>query len=78
MGCAPVDTLGEASTVPSGVEGATVCVETRQTFERVKEQGCTEAEGYLFGQPRPASDIPALASNRPWFEGQAKIEPTPS
>jgi EAL domain-containing protein (putative c-di-GMP-specific phosphodiesterase class I) len=35
-------------------------VETKEQLERVREEGCTEAQGYYIGQPRPASEIPAL------------------
>ena len=35
-------------------------VETREQFERVKSEGCTEVQGYLFSPPRPASQIKAL------------------
>lgn len=35
-------------------------VETREQFERVKHEGCTEVQGYLFSAPRPAKEIPRL------------------
>jgi diguanylate cyclase (GGDEF)-like protein/PAS domain S-box-containing protein len=70
-----VSAIGASMRMATTAEG----VETREQFERVKEEGCTEAQGYLFSRPRPAGDIPALlASNLPWFEWQAEIEPTPS
>ncbi|MEA2805624.1 MAG: hypothetical protein QOE49_5719 [Rhodospirillaceae bacterium] len=35
-------------------------VETRDQFELVKKEGCTEAQGYLFSRPKPAGEIAAL------------------
>jgi diguanylate cyclase (GGDEF)-like protein len=34
-----------------------VGVETNQQFERLKSEGCTEAQGYLFSPPRLAADV---------------------
>lgn len=39
-------------------------VETKEQLERVREEGCTEAQGYYIGQPRPASEIPALLAKQ--------------
>ena len=53
-------------------------VETRDQFDVVKKEGCTEVQGYLFGRPKPAGDIPArLAENRARIEAQAALEPAP-
>jgi diguanylate cyclase (GGDEF)-like protein len=35
-------------------------IETREQFDRLKDLGCTEAQGYLLSRPRPAEDIPAM------------------
>jgi EAL domain-containing protein (putative c-di-GMP-specific phosphodiesterase class I) len=35
-------------------------IETAEQLERVREEGCTEAQGYYIGRPRPAREIPAL------------------
>jgi EAL domain-containing protein (putative c-di-GMP-specific phosphodiesterase class I) len=32
-------------------------VETTQQLERLNSEGCTEAQGYLFGRPRSAADV---------------------
>jgi EAL domain-containing protein (putative c-di-GMP-specific phosphodiesterase class I) len=60
MGCRPdclaivrsvaqlAQTLGMATTA----EG----IETLEQLEQVREAGCTQAQGYHFGQPRPASE----------------------
>ena len=32
-------------------------VETIEQFEHRKAEGCTEVQGYLFGAPRPASEV---------------------
>jgi EAL domain-containing protein (putative c-di-GMP-specific phosphodiesterase class I) len=37
-------------------------VETLDQLERVRAEGCTEAQGFLFSRPRPASEIPRLLS----------------
>jgi diguanylate cyclase (GGDEF)-like protein len=41
----------EMSTVAEGVE-------TVEQLERLRQLGCTEAQGYLFSRPVPAADIP--------------------
>ncbi len=45
-------TLGMATTA----EG----IETEQQLDRVRERGCTEAQGYLFSRPVPASQLAAF------------------
>jgi diguanylate cyclase (GGDEF)-like protein len=35
-------------------------VETREQLERVREEGCTEMQGYFFSPPRPIKDIERL------------------
>jgi diguanylate cyclase (GGDEF)-like protein len=35
-------------------------IETREQFDRLKDLGCTEAQGYLLSRPRPVEDIPAM------------------
>jgi EAL domain-containing protein (putative c-di-GMP-specific phosphodiesterase class I) len=35
-------------------------VETVQQLDRLKDEGCTEAQGYLFSAPRPARDLDQL------------------
>jgi EAL domain-containing protein (putative c-di-GMP-specific phosphodiesterase class I) len=37
--------------------GTTADVETYQQLERLKSEGCTEAQGYLFSPPRSAADV---------------------
>ena len=32
-------------------------VETRDQAERLKKEGCTEVQGYLYGKPRPVGEI---------------------
>jgi EAL domain-containing protein (putative c-di-GMP-specific phosphodiesterase class I) len=43
----------------SGLRIGTVAegVETSQQLERLKSEGCTEAQGYLFSRPRSAADV---------------------
>jgi EAL domain-containing protein (putative c-di-GMP-specific phosphodiesterase class I) len=35
-------------------------VETPEQLARLREEGCNEAQGYLFSPPVPASEVPAL------------------
>ena len=35
-------------------------VETREQLEMVREEGCTEMQGYFFSPPRPIKDIERL------------------
>ena len=35
-------------------------VETEQQLDELREQGCTEAQGFYFSRPVPASEIAAL------------------
>jgi EAL domain-containing protein (putative c-di-GMP-specific phosphodiesterase class I) len=38
----------------------TICaegVETEQQLQIIRAEGCTEMQGYLFGEPLPASEI---------------------
>ena len=38
-------------------------VETKEQLARVRAEGCTEAQGYYFSPPRPASEIAGLLSS---------------
>jgi diguanylate cyclase (GGDEF)-like protein len=51
-----VSAIGVSLGMATTAEG----VETREQFELVKKEGCTEVQGYLFSRPRPAREIPAL------------------
>ena len=48
--------LGESLGISTTAEG----VETKEQLERLRAEGCTEAQGFLFSAPRPASEIAAL------------------
>jgi diguanylate cyclase (GGDEF)-like protein/PAS domain S-box-containing protein len=48
--------LGASLGISTTAEG----VETREQLERLRAEGCTEAQGYLFSPPRPAADIMGL------------------
>lgn len=50
-------TLAHALGMTTTAEG----VETQEALARLREAGCTEAQGYLFDRPRPAAEI------RRWF-----------
>ena len=69
-----VSAIGVSLGMATTAEG----VETRQQFELVKKEGCTEAQGYLFSRPKPASEVPALlAENHRRIDVPAKLEPAP-
>jgi diguanylate cyclase (GGDEF)-like protein len=38
-------------------------IETQEQLERVKAEGCTEGQGYLFGRPMPAQDVRAVLAS---------------
>jgi predicted signal transduction protein with EAL and GGDEF domain len=48
--------LGSTLGITTTAEG----VETQEQLEQLRQEGCTEVQGYLFSQPRPASEIGAL------------------
>jgi EAL domain-containing protein (putative c-di-GMP-specific phosphodiesterase class I) len=35
-------------------------VETEDQLARLRAEGCTEAQGYLFSKPAPAAEVPRL------------------
>ena len=39
-------------------------VETMEESAYLKSQGCTEAQGYLFSKPKPASEVYEMLGNR--------------
>jgi diguanylate cyclase (GGDEF)-like protein/PAS domain S-box-containing protein len=38
-------------------------VETKEQLDKLREEGCTEVQGYFFSRPRPAGEIPAMIEN---------------
>jgi len=48
--------LGQSLGIRTTAEG----VETREQMDRLRDEGCTEAQGNLLSRPRPAREIPAL------------------
>lgn len=57
--------LGRSLGIVTTAEG----VETRNQLEVLITEGCTEAQGYFFSQPRPAAETKELLISR---AGQAK------
>ena len=51
-----VTSLGYSLGMQTTAEG----VETVEQLERVRREGCTEAQGFLLSRPLPARDIPAM------------------
>jgi EAL domain-containing protein (putative c-di-GMP-specific phosphodiesterase class I) len=45
--------LGLSFGVPTTAEG----VETREQFEQIREAGCTQCQGYLFGRAVPNAEV---------------------
>jgi diguanylate cyclase (GGDEF)-like protein/PAS domain S-box-containing protein len=43
-----------------GIETTAEGVETAEQYEMVRQQGCTEAQGYYLSRPCPVADVPAL------------------
>ena len=48
--------LGTSLGIATTAEG----VETAEQLERLRQEGCTEVQGYLFSPPRPASELREL------------------
>ena len=45
--------LGSALGIVTTAEG----VETKAEYDQLKREGCTEVQGYLFSEPRPAGEL---------------------
>jgi diguanylate cyclase (GGDEF)-like protein len=55
-----------------GIATAAEGVETAEQFKRLKLEGCTEVQGYLFSPPRPAAEVRGfLATINPAFKAIA-------
>jgi diguanylate cyclase (GGDEF)-like protein len=52
--------LGAALGMITTAEG----VETDEQLGQIRSLGCTEVQGYFFGRPRPAQDLPAMFISR--------------
>ncbi len=52
--------LGASLGIATTAEG----VETREQLERLRREGCTEVQGFLFSPPRPAGEIACLMPER--------------
>jgi diguanylate cyclase (GGDEF)-like protein len=60
--------MGSGLGIATTAEG----VETAEQFKRLKLEGCTEVQGYLFSPPRPAAEVRGLlASINPKFKAIA-------
>jgi len=46
-------------------------VETQEQLDLIRSEGCTEAQGYYFSPPRPASELVDLMGSR--LENRNKI-----
>ncbi len=55
-----VAALGKSLGMTTTAEG----VETAEQLEAVRTEGCTEVQGFFFGQPRPTAEIAELLSDR--------------
>jgi diguanylate cyclase (GGDEF)-like protein len=54
-----VAALGRDLCVTTSAEG----VETKEQLDKLREEGCTEVQGFLFSRPKPASEIPSIISS---------------
>jgi len=52
--------LGRSLGIVTTAEG----VETKEQLELLRREGCTQAQGYLFSQPRPAADVERMLSDQ--------------
>ena len=48
--------LGHSLCIKTTAEG----VETLEQLDQLREEGCTEVQGYLFSRPKPAHELPSL------------------
>ncbi|HYF56185.1 MAG TPA: EAL domain-containing protein, partial [Salinarimonas sp.] len=48
--------LGSSFGMATTAEG----VETREQLRRLREEGCTEVQGYLFSPPKPAKEVGSM------------------
>jgi EAL domain-containing protein (putative c-di-GMP-specific phosphodiesterase class I) len=55
-----VAAMGKSLSIVTTAEG----VETQDQLERLKKEGCVEAQGFLFSPPRPAAEIRKVLRNR--------------
>ena len=53
--------LGTSLGITTTAEG----VETKEQLARVREEGCTEMQGYYFSPPRPVEEVDRLLLRRP-------------
>lgn len=51
-----VTALGHSLCMKTTAEG----VETLEQLNKLREEGCTEVQGYFFSRPKPASELPSL------------------
>jgi len=68
-----VTSLGNSLGMQTTAEG----VETAEQLERVRREGCTEAQGFLLSRPLPARDIPAMLERTRAVVAGDIIEPAP-
>ncbi|MEN3346790.1 MAG: hypothetical protein V7632_425, partial [Bradyrhizobium sp.] len=53
--------LGKSLGIVTTAEG----VETDTQFDLLRQEGCTQAQGYLFSPPRPAADVAKMLNKAP-------------
>ncbi|MEI9900310.1 MAG: EAL domain-containing protein [Hyphomicrobium sp.] len=61
--------LGQSLGIKTIAEG----VETRQQLQRVRQEGCSEAQGFYVGRPLPAADIPHVLAGPGWQPARASL-----
>jgi PAS domain S-box-containing protein len=64
--------LGQGLGIRTVAEG----VETKEQAELLFWMGCDLVQGWLYGKPVPAEDLPALLARSPWKSPAASISPS--
>jgi EAL domain-containing protein (putative c-di-GMP-specific phosphodiesterase class I) len=69
--CAAIVTAVASLGRSLGVETAAEGIETEDQLVLVRASGCTHAQGFLFGQPCPASELDFAGFVKRGWRGQA-------
>jgi diguanylate cyclase (GGDEF)-like protein len=62
--------LGQSLGIKTAAEG----VETRAQLDWLREVGCDEIQGYFFGRPRPANELPSMIKKLRQTGGDAVVQ----
>jgi EAL domain-containing protein (putative c-di-GMP-specific phosphodiesterase class I) len=62
--------LGKSLGIKTTAEG----VETLEQLNKLRDNGCTEVQGYFFSQPRPANEVPLMIARLQQIGEYEKLE----